>query len=315
MRRSRSDEVTGRPLGIFGYFFVEATRRLWISRRNSFAAIAMIAVSLFILGSFQMLSENLARAIDVQRGTSRMVVYLADGATPKQIETIREFLASHPRLARSEFVTPEMAMQKFKTSFPNLSSVVDELKANPFPSSFEVRVDEESTSTKEFANDLAALRRLPGIDELQLDWEWMAKLRALVRTIRLAGVGVGGVLAVAAAFMIANVIRLTMVLYREEIGIMRLVGATEGIIRGPFLIEGLLQGLAGGALSVMLLGGAWYWARWFVGPANTIVRDVLLARFLAPGSAALLVGAGVLAGLVGSWLAVRETSEEMAVPM
>lgn len=315
MRRSRSDEVSGRPLGTFGYFFGEALRRLWISRRNSFAAIAMIAVALFILGSFLLVSENLGRAIDVQRGESRMVVYLADDATPEEIEAIRGYLESHPRLARNEFVTPSMAMERFKASFPNLASVVDELESNPFPSSFDVKVDEGVISQKAFFDEIGALRRMPGVDDLQLDWEWMAKLRGLVRTIRLAGIAVGGLLAVAAAFMIANVIRLTMVLYREEIGIMRLVGATETIIRGPFLVEGFLQGLIGGVLSVALLAAAWYGTRELASPANAIIRDVVLARFLSPIPVGALVAAGIVAGLTGSWLAVRETSAEAAVTM
>ena len=91
-------------------------------------------------------------------------------------------------------------------------------------------------------------------------------LRRVVNVINIAGLVAGGILAIAAAFTIANVIRLTMMLYREEIEIMRLVGATERIIRGPFLIEGFLQGTIGGLLAVVLLFASYETARRRVSP-------------------------------------------------
>src|SRR4029450_9568234 len=101
--------------------------------------------------------------------------------------------------------------------------------------------------------------------------EWIARLRRVVQVINIAGLLAGGVLALAAAFTIANVIRLTMMLYREEIEIMRLVGATERIIRGPFLIEGFLHGLIGGCLSVVLLFALFEAGRRALAPSSSIL--------------------------------------------
>ena len=89
----------------------------------------------------------------------------------------------------------------------------------------------------------------------------MRRLKRVVNVVNLVGIVAGAILALAAAFTIANVIRLTMMLYREEIAIMRLVGATERIIRGPFLIEGLLQGTFGALLALLLLFGGFEAAR------------------------------------------------------
>src|SRR6185436_5629193 len=116
------------------------------------------------------------------------------------------------------------------------------------------------------------------VDQVQYDWEWIVRLRRLIQIINVVGLIAGGVLGIAAAFTIANVIRLTMMLYREEIEIMRLVGATERIIRGPFLIEGFLQGLLWG---------------------------VLFTGFLPWQKVAALVAGGMVAGWLGSWLSVR----------
>jgi len=108
------------------------------------------------------------------------------------------------------------------------------------------------------------LRAIGGIDEVQFDWEWVEKLKKLINLVNLAGIIAGGILAIAAAFTIANVIRLTMLLYREEIDIMRLVGATERMIRGPFLIEGILQGFIGAGVAIALLFAAFLAGRHFL---------------------------------------------------
>ena len=151
-----------------------------------------------------------------------------------------------------------------------------------------------------------------GVEQVQFDWEWLARLRRLISIVNLAGFVAGGILAVAAAFTIANVIRLTMMLYREEIEIMRLVGATETIIRGPFLIEGLLQGLLGAALAVALLVGAFFGARHFLVPANSLLWSFLFNGFLPWQKIAALFGGGMLAGYLGSWLSVRESRDEVS---
>jgi len=145
---------------------------------------------------------------------------------------------------------------------------------------------------------------------VQLDWDWVRRLRRLVDIVNIAGLVAGGILALAAAFTIANVIRLTMMLYREEIEIMRLVGATERIIRGPFLIEGILQGTIGGILAVVLLVAAYALAQRALPPASSLLWGFLFNGFLPWQKLAALVAGGMFAGWFGSWLSVRETAEE-----
>src|SRR5207245_9583280 len=104
-------------------------------------------------------------------------------------------------------------------------------------------------------------------DDVQVDWGCVRRLKRVVNMVNVVGLIAGGVLALAAAFTIANVIRLTMMLYREEIQIMRLVGATERIIRGPFLVEGLLQGTFGALFALLLLFGCFEAERRLIAPS------------------------------------------------
>ncbi len=302
------------PPSTLHYFVREAFRRIWISKRTSFVAIAMIAISLLILGGFLLVSENLERAIRSWEGRSRVHIYFQPEATPEQIHAVDAFLTGHRDLSRRNFVSAEAALQRFRASFTNLSDAVGQLGENPFPPSFECEVPAQIAQSRSFATEVADLRKMPGVDEVQFDWDWVNRLRRIVNIVNIVGFAAGGVLAIAAAFTIANVIRLTMLLYREEIEIMRLVGATEQIIRGPFLIEGLVQGTFGGLLAVALLYGSFVAARDYLPPAHSLLWSFLFTGFLPWQKSLALIGGGMAAGLLGSWLSVRERGEMTGRP-
>lgn len=293
-----------------GYFFREAFRRLWKSKRSSFVAVAMIAMSLLILGSFLLVADNLERAVERWQGHSRVTVYFETDATPAQIAAVDGFLAARPDLAHRRFVTRQEALARFRSYFTNLSDVVGQLDENPFPPSFECDVAQKTVQGPVFSSEIAALRTMGGVEQVQYDWDWIRQLRRLINLINAIGLIAGGVLAIAAAFTIANVIRLTMMLYREEIDIMRLVGATERIIRGPFLVEGILQGTLGGILAVALLLAGFFAARHFLAPSASLLWGFLFVGFLPWQKLAALLAGGMLAGWLGSWLSVRESAEE-----
>lgn len=298
------------PKNTLSYFFREAMRRMWVSKRTSFVAVAMIAISLFIVGAFLLVAENLGRAVARAGGTSRVNIYLNSDATPQQIAAVDAWLAAHHDFAARRFVSKEVALARFRQYFANLSGVVGQLDENPFPASFECEVTPGLAQSAAFAKQAADLRAIAGVEEVQFDWEWVEKLKKLINLVNLAGLAAGGLLAVAAAFTIANVIRLTMLLYREEIDIMRLVGATERMIRGPFLIEGILQGFIGAALAVALLFAAFFAGRHFLAPQNSLLWGFLFNGFLPWQKLLALLAGGMLAGYLGSWLSVRESGEE-----
>jgi cell division transport system permease protein len=299
------------PRNTFTYFFREASRRMWVSKRTSFVAIAMIAISLLIVGGFLLVADNLGRAVAQAEGKSRVNVYFDVDATPQQIATVGAWLATHPDFTARRFVSKEAALARFKQYFANLSEIVGQLDENPFPASFECDVSPAVAQSPAFARQAAELRAISGVEQVQFDWEWVETLRKLIRLVNLAGLIAGGILAVAAAFTIANVIRLTMMLYREEIAIMRLVGATERMIRGPFLIEGLLQGLIGAIVSIVLLLAAFLAGRHFLAPRNSLMWGFLFNGFLPWQKILALLAGGMLAGYLGSWLSVRESGEEV----
>ena len=300
------------PSNTVVYFFREALRRIWVSKRSSFVAVAMIAISLLIVGAFLLISENLGRAVVIAQGKSRVEVYLTSDATPAQISAVDQYLAAHRDFARRRFVSRDEALRRFSSYFTNLNQVVGQLDGNPFPPSFECDIAPQIVQSAAFAQQVRELRALGGVDDVQFDWEWVRRLKRLVNIVNAVGLVAGGILALAAAFTIANVIRLTMMLYREEIEIMRLVGATERIIRGPFLIEGLLQGIFGAILALILLFATFEIARRSMPPSNALVWSFLFNGFLPWQKILAMIVGGMIAGYFGSWLSVRESGEELA---
>ena len=137
------------------------------------------------------------------------------------------------------------------------------------------------------------------------DRDWLAQLETVVFVLQGMGLILGAILLATAVFTISSVIRLTAYLYRDEIAVMRLVGATEFFIRGPFYLEGLLQGLAGGVLSMTALFVAYVLA---IERHAGATLTLLVAEFLAPAEVLTLVGLGGLAGLVGAVSSLRSES-------
>ena len=298
------------PSNTVTYFFKEAVRRIWTSKRSSFVAVSMIALSLLILGLFLLVAENLEHAVQTWQGKSRVNVYFEAEATAEQITAVENFLRSRPELARRRFVTREEALQRFQSYFSTVANLVEQLDENPFPPSFEVEVTPAFIESAAFNVEMSVIRKMPGVAFVQFDWDWLDRLRRLVGIVNFAGIVAGSVLALAAAFTIANVIRLTMMLYREEIEIMRLVGATERIIRGPFLVEGVIQGTLGALVAVGLLYAIFAAAREAIDPSRSIVFGFLVGTFLPWQKIAAIIAGGMLAGWFGSWLSVRERSLE-----
>ena len=287
------------------YFFTEASRNLVRSWRVSLLAIGTIAVSLFLGGVFLIASTNLRGMVEQWRGESRVVVYLEVGVDDASRQRVRELVEAAPALEGVDAVSPEQAAERFRAAFPSLGDLLEGWGDEPLPASFEARLDWSAVDDAAIRAWLEPLRADPAVQMVDDDRDWIARLRAMVVVLESLALVLGLALLVTAVFTIASVIRLTAYLYHDEIAVMRLVGATEFFIRGPFYVEGFLQGLGGGGLAATLLFTG---HRLLLRHGDGFLTEVVAARFLSPGQTALLVLVGGLAGLVGAVASLRRES-------
>jgi cell division transport system permease protein len=293
----------GRALG---YFWREAALNLARSWRASLVAVLTIGTSLAVAGGFLLLTGNLSRAAASWRSEVKATIFLREDATAAERQSVVD-LARAPSWALAvEEVSAEAAAERFAATFTSLADVVTESSENPFLPTVEVALDPAALEGDALAAWSARLEAAPGVEFVDSDQQWLERLVEVLALARLVGLAVGLGLVIAATFTIAFVIRLTAYLHLEEIAVMRLVGATEFYIRGPFYVEGLLQGLLGGAVALAAL-----WALHAVAIAragDSAWLSLVLGGFLTLREQAALVALGGAAGLVGAIASLRRES-------
>ena len=283
------------------YFASEALTSLWRSRMVNAVSIGTIAISLFVLGAFLTVASALSGLVTRWTETVQVIVYLEDRLEPRVRESLENRLRDDPAVASLQYVSRELALERFRAMFRDLSSLPEDLGENPFPASLEVNLRPERQSPAEVERLAKAFGEVPGVREIQYDLLWIERLSTGVRLVRAVGAFLGGVLVLAAVFTISNVIRLTIYAREDELDIMRLVGATRAYVKGPFVTEGVIQGGLGGLVASLLL---WTTLSWLSG--NLATSDLLPHATLAlsPEIGATLVGLGMVVGLAGSLISL-----------
>jgi cell division transport system permease protein len=289
------------------YAFDEAITSLWRGRRSGFLSTSTIGLALFVLGVFLLATTNLQRLGDEWSRSAEMSVYLNDDATVAQRTAIEGLLTPGPIIAGAEFVSKTQALERFKQTFADLASTVGTLDSNPLPASYEIRLQPQS-GTSAGVDELAErLRTVAGVADVRYDRQWLERLTSTIRIVRIVGLALAGVLIVAAALTVATVVRLALYARRDEIEIMQLVGAPQAYIRGPFVVEGVLQGGIGAIVALALLSVTYLLlrGRYLLPLAEAI--NFSSVSFLSIGLCFLLLVGGMLVGCLGGFVASRRT--------
>lgn len=290
------------------YFFDEALASAWRSYRTGLIATATIAAAFVVLGGFLILTANLERALMRWQDAAEFSVYLADGVAADVRATIENTVRGSGLVAAVELVSKDEALQRFKQHFGALVDAAGDMSANPLPASLEVRLQPEAdpAGVEALAQKTAGL---PGVADVRYDRRWIQRLMHAVGILRAGGFALAAVLVLAAALTVASVVRLALFARREEIHIMRLVGAPIAYIKGPFVVEGLIQGGLGAALALLVLWIAFVLlsgrlAAWLAGAI-----DPTSLVFLSLPTGAALLAAGMTVGSIGGWIAAHGARE------
>jgi len=288
------------------YAFDEAIFSLWRGRRSGALSTLTIAVALFVLGVFLIGTANLERLGREWSNSAELSVYLTDNVTDLQRASIERILATGNIVASHQYLSKPDALARFKKTFKDMSGTVDSLGENPLPASYEVRLRPGAENAVDLL--LAEIRQAPGVADVRYDREWLQRLASAVLVIRGVGFVLGILLTIAAALTVANVVRLGLYARRDELDIMQLVGAPRVYIRGPFVMEGTLQGGIGALLALLALAAVFYGfkERFLLPLANAI--NLSGVTFLSIELSLLLVAGGMAVGCLGGAIAAMGRS-------
>jgi cell division transport system permease protein len=232
------------------------TREALLSFRRapllSALSITTIAFSLFTLGLFGLVAINLRRALQGLEERVEIVAFVLRGTPAETITLATQDIAAFPEVKDVAYVTEEQALQRARRELVEFRDAYRDLQVNPLPASIEVRLRD---GYRDAAHVEAVAQRLRGfgfVNDVRFGREWVQKLDHLRNVTGIVGLVIGLAFAAVAVVIIGVTIRLTLLQRAREISIMRLVGATNWFIRGPFLLEGALKGLLGGLLSLLL---------------------------------------------------------------
>lgn len=232
------------------YYFREAilsiTRNSWIS----VASIGVVAVSLLILGSSLLLVMNANNIAANLESSVEISVFFKEQTTPDEVQDLQNQLAGVPEVTQVVFVPKQQALEEMRENFGEQQDILDGLEEkNPLPDALRIK-----TATAEQVAPLAAeLESYDQVDEVRYGQGVVEKMLALSKWVRTAGLVTMVLLGIAAIFLIATTIRLSVYARRKEIGIMKFLGATNWFVQSPFVLEGIMLGLAGSLLAVLVV--------------------------------------------------------------
>lgn len=277
---------------------ISLKRNSWMS----FASIGTVAVSLFVFGMFLILVMNMNRMVASLESQVEISVYVKDEVSDSGIHALEERITQMQGVESVKYVDRETAMVRFRERLGDQQFLLDSLgESNPLPNSFEVRVirpDMVRTAAE-------AIAEMPGVETAKYGQDVVEHLFDITRLVRLFGLALMFVLAMATLFIISNTIRLTVFARRKEVAIMKYVGATDWFIRWPFLLEGIVLGCLGGIVAALILRGAYRMIAAKIYDTLAFFPLIPENPFLHYVTAAILI-CGMIVGALGSTISLKK---------
>ena len=288
----------------FVYLFREALTNLRANRTSTLVGILTTGFTITSFGIFLLLYLNVQKLVGTLQDHIQLIVYLKENFTSEEKAQLERFLKQDPSVQGLFFVSKKQALEDFHDQFPDESYLLDGIGGNPLPASLVATISPNSNSATVVSNIATQVQGLPGVDRVRYSREWVERLTLFVSYLELGAVIIGLILCLASVTIISNTVRLAFYLRREEIEILRLIGATGTFIAIPYVIEGAILGTMGGGLSVGVLRGMFeVFLRKIEGLSWIGGVPSVLEFFPLPISLALVI-AGMVLGCTGSLLSV-----------
>lgn len=264
-------------------------------------AAAMVALALFVMGLFGLATYNLRLALSSIEERVEIVVYLRDDARQSEIDLAQSELADLGEVARVTYVSKREALARAQQDLPEFADLFATAGVNPLPQSLEVEL-RPGARTQEVVDRVSeAATAYPFVEDVRFGRDWVEKLFTLRRLGAATTAVLGAAFLMVAALIIGTALRIAIFARRDEIHVMRLVGAKNGFIRRPFLVEGAMSGLLGGLLAWLLTYVTY----------RAVYGFLFAVAWIPPSWIAGGIAAGMAFGVIASGLAIRRHLREV----
>ena len=217
--------------------------------------ILSIAVSLLIISAFVTITMNMDSLLNRWAKSFGLVVYLDDSLNMESENTLKEFFQNDPDIIEVKYISREEALEELKLILASNARIIEGLKENPLPSSLELKLKSELLDQSFVKQKAAEISNMTGVEEVQYGEKWLSSLNTISRIMKLSAAFLGTAIFIAIIFITYNTIKIFFYRKNDEIETLKLLGATRGFIRLPFLIEGLFIGIISGIIGSLALYG------------------------------------------------------------
>lgn len=285
----------------FSYFLHEGLRNMFSHGFMSFAAIGSTVACLLIMGTFTLVAVNANANLKELESENEILAFVDDGCTKEETAALKKTLESIPNVTSADFISREEATQSFEDQYPD-----EDMFQNLDPEIFRDRYAIHIADLKQISETRAAIEAVPGIGGIRAEEEIAGGFITIRNVATVVCVAQILVLFIVSVFIISNTIKLTTFDRREEIAIMRMVGATNGFIRWPFVYEGFMIGMLSAVIAFGLQWSLYEAVCQGVASSDSLqlIQIVDFAKLWKPVAAAF-AGAGILVGVGGSLSAIR----------
>ena len=266
--------------------------------------IFTIALAVLVIGAFTLFILNTSILMQSWNKGVRIMAYIRADTDPATLGDVQKQIASLYGVKTVAFISKAEAMQRLKLQMKRQSSILDNLEENPLPDAFEVRMVDTPQDVETVEELARSLERIAAVSEVEYGQQWIGRFSHIIRLFTLMAYALGALFFVAAVFFVANTIRLVIYSRRDEIEIMRLVGAEDVFIIVPFYIEGMLQGFMGGVIGIAALFVSHVAISLKV--ADTTMPAVVELQFLPAISFAVILATSVAVGWLGCFLSLKQ---------
>ena len=285
-------------------FFKRAIEDIFKNRFLNLVTIITISLSILIASAFILFFVNTSEIINSWKKGLRIMAYLKPGINNGGLKDLKLAIQSLDDVDNLQFISKQEALSRLKALMEHQSSLFENLTQNPLPDSIEIRMKASTESWQKIDSLAAQIEALPQIDEVEYGQRWVGRFAHIISLFRLAGYAMGTLFFMATIFIVANTIRLVIYSRREEVEIMRLVGATDNFIKIPFYFEGLIQGALGAIIGLVMLYIAFILISFNV--EKGFSPEFFRFHFLSPTLLLTILLASMLVGWLGCYISLKQ---------